>query len=182
MLAMVTVVSFALILSEKSFADCTLGTKDCRHQIDPVTHKPTNQCFWWECKQLGSETGWIFTGQPCTCPDKVELNFEEYILLARNSEVAAYEPMVPLKPGEEKPCDLSMDHHNPSSLQNRRGFTLDVKICVDIVNRWEDRMGWNPTFDCYISSDCQIHCNGSGGEQGKFQFYKCMTEQGWPMN
>jgi hypothetical protein len=51
---------------------CILGgVKDCRPQIDLVTKKPVNSCYWWECKKDGSETRWSLTGEKCNCPSQV---------------------------------------------------------------------------------------------------------------
>lgn len=142
-----------------------LGVRDCRHTIDPTTNKPTNQCFWWECKQTGSEKQMIFTGEPCTCPDRVELSVEK--VLAQNTNC------------DQMRAPFQKFKGQYSGEPSTGSFVTDVKYCTDYAKRWENFWHLNSNFDCYVASDCEIHCNG--GQKTLFQFTKCMEEMGWPI-
>ncbi len=116
MLAMVIVI---ILIPLMAIADCTLGVKDCRHQINPLTGKPTNQCFWWECQQTGpGTTQYIFTGQPCTCPNRVDL---QEILVAQNTNCAYMSKTVSMEQAKKdvSECAVIAELYN-------RGFSAYV--------------------------------------------------------
>lgn len=147
MLAMV--LGLFILLTEVSYAGCTLGVKDCRPSGTPGT------CYWWVCETCGSETCWIFKGTQCTCP-RSELDVPN-LMLAQTGVYASCE----------------------SKGVNAEKLMQDIKTCVQEARiRDPGYTAYLNPERCTIPSFGSTG-NWNAFWRAEEEFWACMRQYGW---